>query len=313
MPFRSGFQSHQILNLELLPVHQVEDQMRVEPNAIYVIPPNTQMTLVNGILRLVPRRKHDGKYLPADIFFESLAIDRGHKAIAVVLSGMAGDGSQGVKAIKIAGGVTFAESNATAQFNSMPNTAVATGNVDFVLSPQGIATELNNLSRTPFLRQSKPVQIIQEFPPKLSDPLNRIFSLLRTKTGIDFTQYKPASVERRIQRRTILCKLESKEAYAQYLAANPDEIDVLFEEILIHVTGFFRDPQVFEQLKTQIFPMISQNKASDAPFRIWVAGCSTGEEVYSLAICLLEFFNDRGTVPPIQIFATDISELVQGG
>ncbi|MCX5963759.1 MAG: ATP-binding protein [Cyanobacteria bacterium] len=293
-----------------MPVRQVEDQMRVEPNVVYVIPPNTQMTLVDGILRLAPRRKHDGKYLPADIFFESLAIDRGNKAIAVVLSGMDGDGSQGVKAVKIAGGVTFAESDATAQFRSMPNKAVATGQVDFVLSPQAIATELSNLSRNPFLGKSNSLQIIQEFPPKLSDPLSQIFPLLRTTTGVDFIQYKPASLERRIQRRIVLCKLDSLETYAQYLLANPDEIAALFEEILIHVTSFFRDPEVFEQLKTQIFPMIFQNKASGEPFRIWVAGCSTGEEVYSLAICLLEFFSDRGTVPPIQIFATDISELV---
>ncbi|MBI4781665.1 MAG: PAS domain-containing protein [Oscillatoriophycideae cyanobacterium NC_groundwater_1537_Pr4_S-0.65um_50_18] len=291
-----------------MPVRQVEDQMQVEPNAVYVIPPNTQMTLVDGFLRLVPRQKNDGRYLPADIFFESLATDRGNKAIAVVLSGMDGDGAQGVKAVKIAGGVTFAECDATAQFNSMPNTAVATGNVDFVLPPQAIATELSNLSRNPLLGQSEPLQIIQEPPPKPGDPLSRIFSLLRTTTGVDFTQYKPASLERRIQRRMLLCKLDSLAAYAQYLQTHRDEIQALYEEILIHVTSFFRDPQVFEQLKTQIFPRISQNKANDVPIRIWVAGCSTGEEVYSLAICLVEFFSDRATVPPIQIFATDISE-----
>ncbi|MEJ6487489.1 CheR family methyltransferase [Nostoc punctiforme UO1] len=291
-----------------MPVRQVQDQMRVEPNAVYVIPPNAQMTLVDGILRLAPRQKSKGKYLPGDIFFESLATDRGNKAIAVVLSGMDGDGAEGVKAVKIAGGVTFAECDATARFNSMPNTAVATGNVDFVLPPPAIARELSNLSRNPFLGQSEPLQIIQELSPKPGDPLSRIFSLLRTTTGVDFTQYKPASLERRIQRRMLLYKLDSLAAYAQYLQTHGDEIQALYEEILIHVTSFFRDPHVFEKLKTQIFPMISQNKASDVPLRIWVAGCSTGEEVYSLAICLLEFFSDRATVPPIQIFATDISE-----
>jgi len=291
-----------------MPVRQVQDQMRVEPNAVYVIPPNAQMTLVDGILRLAPRQKSDGKYLPADIFFESLATDRGNKAIAVVLSGMDGDGAQGVKDVKIAGGITFAECGTTAQFNSMPNMAVATGNVDFVLPPPAIATELSNLSRNPFLGQSEPLQIIQELPPEPGVPLSRIFSLLRTTTGVDFTQYKPASLERRIQRRMMLYKLDSLAAYAQYLQTHRDEIQALYEEILIHMTSFFRDPHVFEKLKTQVFPMISQNKASDVPFRIWVTGCSTGEEVYSLAICLLEFFNDRATVPPIQIFATDISE-----
>jgi two-component system CheB/CheR fusion protein len=291
-----------------MPVLQVQDQMQVEPNTVYVIPPNAQMTLVDGILRLAPRQKSKGKFLPADIFFESLATDRGNKAIAVVLSGMDGDGAEGVKAVKIAGGVTFAECDATAQFNSMPKTAVATGNVDFVLPPPAIARELSNLSRNPFLWQSEPLPLIQKLPPEPGDPLSRIFSLLRTTTGVDFTQYKPISLERRIQRRMLLYKLDSLAAYAQYLQTHRDEIQALYEEILIHVTSFFRDPHVFEKLKTQIFPTICQNKASDVPLRIWVAGCSTGEEVYSLAICLLEFFSDRATVPPIQIFATDISE-----
>lgn len=292
-----------------MPVRQVQDQMRVEPNAVYVIPPNAQITLVDGSLRLAPRQKSNSKYyLPADIFLESLAAERGNKAIAVVLSGMDGDGAQGVRAIKMAGGVTFAQSDTTAQFSSMPNTAVATGSVDFVLPPQTIAAELKNLSCSPFLVKSEPLKIVQDSPPEPSDPLTRIFSLLRTTTGVDFTQYKSATLDRRIQRRMLLYKLESLEEYAQYLQAHRDEIQALYEEILIHVTSFFRDPQVLEQLKTQVFPTLCQNKSSDVPIRIWVAGCSTGEEVYSLAICLLEFFSDRATVPAIQIFATDISE-----
>ncbi|HEY9824386.1 MAG TPA: CheR family methyltransferase, partial [Stenomitos sp.] len=291
-----------------MPVRQVQDQMRVVPNTVYVIPPNTQMTLVDGTLRLELRQKNNGNYLPADIFFESLATDRGNKAIAVVLSGMDGDGAQGVKAVKVAGGVTFAQSDTTAQFNSMPNTAVATGNVDFVLPPQTIAVELSNLSRSPFLVQSETLRMRQEPSPELSDPLTRILSLLRTTTGVDFTQYKPTTLDRRIQRRMMLYKLESLEEYVKYLQTHRDEIQALYEEILIHVTSFFRDPQAFEQLKTQVFPTISQNKSNDVPIRIWSAGCSTGEEVYSIAICILEFFSDRSTVPPIQIFATDISD-----
>ena len=292
----------------VMPVRQVEDQMPIEPNTVYVIPPNAQMTLLEGVLRLAPRQKRDGKYLPADVFFKSLATDRGNKAIAVVLSGMDGDGAQGVKAVKMAGGVTFAECDATAQFNTMPNTAVATGNVDFVLPPQTIAAELGNLSCSPFLVQSEPLQIRQKAPPEPGDPLTRIFSLLRTTTGVDFTQYKPTTLDRRIQRRMMLYKHTHLAEYAHYLQSHREEIQALYDEILIHVTSFFRDPQVFEQLKTQVFPTISQNKSSEVPIRIWVAGCSTGEEVYSIAICLLEFFSDRATVPPIQIFATDISE-----
>ncbi len=291
-----------------MPVCQVQDRMQVTPNTVYVIPPNVQMRLVDGSLRLTPRQKNEGKYLPADVFFESLAVDRGNKAIGVVLSGMDGDGAQGIKAIKIAGGITFAECEATAQFNTMPNTAVATGSVDFVLPPQTIAAELTNLSRSPFLVQSEPLRIRSADPPEPGNALTQIFSLLRTTTGVDFTRYKPTTLDRRIQRRMMLYKLERLEEYAQYLQAHREEIQALYDEILIHVTSFFRDPQVFEQLKTQVFPTISQHKSSDVPMRIWVAGCSTGEEVYSIAICLLEFFSDRATIPSIQIFATDISE-----
>ena len=291
-----------------MPVQQATDRMTVEPNEIYVIPPNTQMTLVDGLLYLAPRQKTNGKHLPGDAFLGSLALDRGTKAIAVVLSGTDGDGSQGLKAVKVAGGVTFAQSESTAKFNSMPHTAVATGNVDFVLPPEQIAESLTKLSRSPFLVATEPIQVVKEVPPPPGDALARIFALLRTTTGVDFTHYKPNTLNRRMQRRMMLYQLESLEDYAEYLQAYPEEVQALYEEILIHVTSFFRDPQVFEQFKVQVFPKISENKSIDAPLRIWVAGCSTGEEVYSIAICLLEFFDDQATVPPIQIFATDISE-----
>ncbi|WP_256973051.1 CheR family methyltransferase [Nostoc sp. T09] len=290
-----------------MPVQQVQDRMMVEPNEVYVIPPNTEMTIVDGMLHLASRQKIEGKYLPGDAFFKSLAADRGSKAIAVVLSGMDGDGAQGLKAIKVAGGVTFAQCEDTARFDSMPSTAVATGNVDFVLPPKAIAEQIAALSRSPFLLYSEPLQVIE----KLSEPgdaLTRIFALLRTTTGVDFTAYKPTTIKRRMQRRMLLYKLETLEDYTQYLQAHPAEVQALYEEILIHVTSFFRDPETFEQLKAQVFPAISQNKTAARPIRVWVAGCSTGEEVYSLGICLLEFFSDRATVPPIQIFATDISK-----
>ncbi|MCL1474060.1 CheR family methyltransferase [Argonema antarcticum] len=290
-----------------MPVRQVEDRMMVEPNEVYIIPPNTQMTLVDGMLHLAPRQKSYGKYMPGDTFFESLAADRGNKAIAVVLSGADGDGSLGLKAIKVAGGVTFAQCESTAKFNSMPNTAVATGNVDFVLPPKAIAEELTKLSRSPFLVASQPLQVVKELPDQ-GDAMTTIFALLRTSTGVDFSDYKPTTLNRRLQRRMLLYKLESLEDYAEYLQQNPAEVQALYEEILIHVTSFFRDHEAFEQLKKLVFPTISQNKSSHNPIRIWVAGCSTGEEVYSIAICLLEFLSERATVLPIQIFATDISE-----
>ena len=289
-----------------MPVNEVQDGMAVEPNQVYVIPPNTKMVLCKGVLQLSPRQKIYGKYMPGDAFFTSLAVDRQHKAIAVVLSGGDGDGSLGLKAIKAAGGMTFAQCQGTAKFDSMPNTAVATGNVDFVLPPEKIAEELANYSRSPLLTSPLLRTKVEESPEQPS-ALATILALLKSTTGVDFTQYKAATLKRRIQRRMVLYKLESLDDYAEHLRHNSAEVKALYEEILIHVTSFFRDSEAFQKLKKLVFPTITQNKLANAPIRIWVAGCSTGEEVYSIAICLLEFLGDR-VIPPIQIFATDIGE-----
>ncbi|MEP6518129.1 CheR family methyltransferase [Microcoleus vaginatus] len=294
-----------------MPVNEVKDGVVVEPNQVYVIPPNTKMVLCKGVLQLSPREKIYGKYLPGDAFFTSLAIDRGHKAIAVVLSGGDGDGSLGLKAIKAAGGMTFAQCQDTAKVDSMPNTAVATGNVDFVLPPEKIAEELANYSRNPLLTGPLPLTKVEESPEQ-GDALATIFALLKSTTGVDFSHYKPTTISRRIQRRMVLYKLETLNDYAQHLRHHSAEVTALYEEILIHVTSFFRDPEAFEKLTELVFPRITQNKSAETPIRIWVAGCSTGEEVYSIAICLLEFLSDRVIQPPIQIFATDISEQAIG-
>lgn len=291
-----------------LPVREVQDGMNVEPNQVYVIPPNAEMTLTDDTLHLSPRTQPASQHKPGDAFFTSLAIDRGHKAIGIVMSGTDGDGSQGLKAIKAAGGVTFAQCEASAQFDGMPNTAVATGIVDFVLPPAQIATELANLSQNPLLvRPLPPIATEEALQPGAA--LATIFTLLRSATGVDFSRYKFNTVDRRIQRRMMLYKLDQLNDYAIYLQEHPTEVKALYEEILIHVTSFFRDPDAFELLKTQVFPTMTQNKSVEFPIRIWVAGCSTGEEVYSIAISLLEFLADKPTQPPIQIFATDISEV----
>jgi two-component system CheB/CheR fusion protein len=181
--------------------------MTVEPNQVYVIPPNTKMSLSEGVLQLSPREKVFGKYMPGDAFFASLAVDRGQKAIAVILSGSDSDGSLGLKAIKAVGGVTFAQCEDTAQFDSMPNTAVATGNVDFVLPPAQIAEELANLSRNPLLACSLPIMTANASPVS-GDALGTVFALLRSSTGVDFSRYKPNTIERRMLRRMLLYKLE---------------------------------------------------------------------------------------------------------
>ncbi|HTL87756.1 MAG TPA: chemotaxis protein CheB, partial [Leptolyngbya sp.] len=305
-PDHESLLSEILARVTALPVHEVQNGMKVEPNHVYVIPPNVQMKLAADTLQLSPREKVAGKYMPGDAFFTSLAIARGHKAIAVVLSGSDGDGSLGLKAIKAAGGVTFAQCEITAAFDGMPNTAVATGNVDFVLPPAQIAAELVNLSQNPLLACPLPSRL-DEAASEPIEAMTIIFSLLRSTTGIDFSRYKSNTIERRIGRRMLLYKLERLEDYAQYLQAHPAEVEALYEEILIHVTSFFRDPEAFERLKTHVFPAITQNKSAVPPIRIWVAGCSTGEEVYSIAIGLLEFLADQVTQPPIQIFATDVS------
>lgn len=289
-----------------MPVIEAIDGMLVEPNHVYVIPPNTKMTLAQSRLRLSPREKSRGTYMPVDAFFCSSAQELGSKTIGVVLSGSDSDGAQGLKAIKAAGGITFAQCEATAKFTGMPNTAAATGDVDFILPPGAIAEKLANLSRHPYVTQPQTVETVEGLS-QGENALQNIFTLLRSATGIDFTHYKHTTLKRRIMRRMVLYRLEKLEDYVTYLQHNPAEVEALFQDLLIHVTSFFRDTDAFEALKNQVFPSIMQNRSPVSPIRIWVAGCSTGEEVYSIAICLLEFLDNRH-LPTIQIFGTDISD-----
>ncbi|MBW4640002.1 MAG: PAS domain-containing protein [Gloeocapsa sp. UFS-A4-WI-NPMV-4B04] len=291
-----------------MPVMEVQDCMIVEPNHVYIIPPNSKMTLAKNLLRLTPRDKIQGQHKSVDAFFNSLAQERGSKAIGVVLSGADGDGALGLKAIKVAGGITFAQCEGTAQVSSMPNTAAATGHVDFILSPEGIAVKLAKISRHPYVTYLEPEKTIEELTSD-KNLLKSIFTLLQTDTGIDFTHYKHTTLKRRILRRMALYKLDILEDYAKYLQSNPKEVEALSQEFLIHVTSFFRDSEVFKALTEQVFPSIMLHRAPNDPIRIWVAGCSTGEEVYSIAICLLEFLDTQETSPKIMIFGTDISEL----
>lgn len=290
-----------------MPVIEVIDGMSVEPNHVYVIPPNTKMTLAQGRLRLSPREKSNGKYMPVDVFFRSLAEDRGSKTIGVVLSGTDGDGAQGLKAIKAAGGITFAQCEETAEFSGMPNTAVATGHVDFILPPDAIASELVKISHHPYVKEPNSVETFEVLTSG-EKALQNIFTLLRSATGIDFTHYKHTTLKRRIRRRMALYRLEKLEDYVTCVQNNPAEVEALFQDLLIHLTSFFRDSNAFEAIKNQVFPSIMHNRSPSSPIRIWVAGCSTGEEVYSIAICLLEFLDDLHSLPTIQIFGTDISD-----
>ncbi|WP_309729372.1 chemotaxis protein CheB [Chamaesiphon sp. OTE_75_metabat_556] len=292
-----------------MPVMEVRDGMPVLPDRVYVIPPNREMTLVGNNLQLSTRKKTHGRYLPIDRFFQSLATDRQQQAIAVVLSGADGDGALGLAAVKAAGGITFAQDLASSKFEGMPERAIATGCVDFILPPEEIAVELKRICRHGDVTQIPPRQpaaiVVAE---NERDPLTTIFGLLRTKTGVDFTGYKPATLNRRIVRRMALHNLELWQDYVSYLQTHPAELGELERDLLINVTSFFRDPATFNALKSTVFPAIIDQKSPGVGLRIWVAGCSTGEEAYSIAICLLEYLDERAIQLPIQIFATDISE-----
>jgi len=294
-----------------MPVHEAQEGMAVAPNQVYVIPPNASMTIDRGALKLKPRPRNNGLFMSIDTFLLSLAEDRGNKAVGVVLSGGDSDGARGIEAIKAAGGVTFAQCQDTAQVDSMPNTAIATGQVDFILPPDEIAQKLAEISRHPYIT-NLPGTESEANPtvPTSGDALASIFNLLRNATGVDFTNYKQTTLNRRIGRRMLLYKLERVEDYAHYLQSNPAEVTALYQDSLIHVTSFFRDPESFNALKSLVFPVIIKDKTPGTPIRIWVAGCSTGEEAYSIAICLLEFLADQFPRLPIQIYATDISETV---
>ena len=290
-----------------MPVIEVQDGMSVEPNHVYIIPPNSKMILAQNLLRLTPRDQNRGMHMTVDAFFNSLAAERGSKGIGVILSGAAGDGAQGLKAIKVAGGITFAQCEETAQVSSMPSTAAATGDVDFILSPEAIAAELVEISCHPYVTRVTLEATVEKA--KNENVQRNIFLLLRSATGIDFTDYKQTTLKRRILRRMALYKFDILEDYVKYLQDNPKEVEALSQEFLIHVTSFFRDPEAFQALKEQVFPRIMLDRAPDDPIRIWVPGCSTGEEVYSIAICLLEFLDDQPALPTIQIFGTDVSDL----
>ncbi len=278
---------------------------RVKPDHVYVIPHNKDMTIINGVLKLTSRKKSNKIHMPIDQFFHSLALDQKEHAIGIVLSGTATDGTIGIKAIKSEGGITFAQDK-TAKYQGMPKAAIASGCIDFVLAPTGIAQELTKINNHPYIRQHKSLHDRQEFSEN-EDGLNKIFFILHRNRGIDFRHYKEATVKRRIRRRMLLHKLTTLTDYIEYLKVNSGEIDSLHDDLLINVTSFFREPQTFQFLHDKIFPRLIKNRTPKDPIRMWIPGCATGEEVYSIAISLSEFLEDKSLKIPVQIFGTDAS------
>ena len=285
-----------------LPVLQAAEGMRVACNALYVLPPNSDMTIANGVLHLV-KREGRSHHMPIDTFLRSLAEDQHSNAIGVILSGTANDGTLGLSAIKKEDGITFAQDPESAKYDGMPSSAVAAGTVDFVLSPERIAKELIRIQHQP--SGGEPLK--DAFDGRES-ALKDIFRLLKTFSKVDFGDYKAATIRRRIMRRMNINQVEDLGDYLKLLHRNPAEVEALYRDVLINVTSFFRNPEVFDSLREIVYPKILVERSTQDPVRVWVPGCSTGEETYSHAISLVEMLSELRIEVAVQIFGTDLSE-----
>lgn len=284
-----------------MPVHRAEDGMQVLPNHVYLIPPKKNLTIFHGKLLLSEQDHSKGINLPIDVFLRSLAEDQSEKAVAIILSGTGSDGTRGVRAIKEYGGMVMVQDEDSAKFDGMPRAAIATGLADFVLSPDRMPGQLLSFVKYPYITK------VERSETLLSDEqgLTRIFAILREKCRVDFTFYKPSTVTRRIERRMTVNQIDNIKDYVAFLASHPGEVVALYRELLIGVTSFFRDPDAFDQLGQFSLPEILKN-APRREVRFWVAGCSTGEEAYSLAILVRETMEQLGVSQDVKIFATDI-------
>ncbi len=287
-----------------MPVFEVEDGVIVQPNCIYIIPPNCDMAFQNGALHLLDISKTDNQRLPIDFFFRSLAQDQHERAIGIILSGAGSDGSQGMRLIKSECGMVMAQSPESIEFDSMPSSAIATGLVDYVLPAAEMPAKLIDYVSHAFGKLS---QLGASLTLRNQASMKKIFILLRNQTGHDFSQYKPNTINRRIERRMAVHQIEAIDDYIKYLQQTPAEVEALFLDMLIGVTNFFRDPAAFLALAEQINAKLFINKPLGTVIRVWVPSCSTGEEAYSIAILLVEAMEAQKISYTVQIFATDIN------
>ncbi len=286
-----------------MPIHRVVNGMVVEANSIYLIPARMEMVISEGKLLLTEKGVERTFSHPIDQFFRSLASDVGRFAVGVILSGTGSDGSRGIRDIHDAGGLVLVQDEFTAKFDGMPMNAQATGVVDIVLPPEAIAEALIRYAKDG-VKPDKLAQ--QEFLLASTQGVDRVFHLLNQQHGLDFSHYKSTTVGRRIQRRIDLLNLRTLDAYIDRLEADPEELNHLYKDLLIGVTKFFRDPEAFETLREQVIPKLAARTPEDGPIRIWVAGCASGEEAYSLAILIDEELRRRNSSVEVQIFATDV-------
>jgi two-component system CheB/CheR fusion protein len=300
-----------------LPVHEITNDEVVEPNHVYVIPPDTNLSIAGGVLEIRAPARPPAPHRSIDAFFESLALDQRERAVGVVLSGTANDGTIGLEAIKAEGGITFAQDD-SAKHDSMPRSAIAAGCVDLVLSPADIAKELARVARHPYVA-GQPLLVGAEdggvlatghddSPAKVATSgYGKILSLLRSHSGVDFSLYKPTTIGRRIARRLLLTKQATLSDYARFLRGNAEEVDALYADVLISVTSFFRNPETFDFLERKILPELVRRRGDD-PLRFWVVGCSTGQEAYSIAMTLVEAAEKAARTRKLQVFATDVND-----
>jgi len=333
-----------------MPVREITNNQRVEANCVYVIPPNTNLGIARGVLKLEPRPETRTPHRSIDFFFEALAQDQRKFAVGVILSGTATDGTLGLEAIKAEGGITFAQDD-SARYDSMPRSAVAAGCVDFVRSPEGIAQELARIAKHPYVA-GQPTESLTPAKDDRADattheddetPLpsggrgapktgakqarakaergrgeragaqgaengfKKVLLLLRNHSGVDFSGYRPSTLQRRIARRMVLSKQDTLESYAHFLRGNAKELDALYSDALISVSSFFRNPEAFDVLKRSVFPKLLQ-QLGDESFRAWVLGCSTGQEACSIAMAFVEAAENAPRMPKLQVFATDLND-----
>jgi two-component system CheB/CheR fusion protein len=284
-------------------VFEVEDGMRVEPNCAYIIPPNRDMAFLDGTLQLLEPSAPRGLRLPIDFFFRSLAQDQHERAIGIVLSGTGSDGTLGLRAIKGEGGMVMAQNPESTEYDGMPRSAINTGLVDYVLPPAEMPAQLIAYVAQAFGKLPRPAVPPS---PKAESAMKKIFVLLRVQTGHDFSLYKQNTITRRVERRMAVHQIERIEEYVRLLQQDPAEVAALFRDLLIGVTNFFRDPVAFDAVREQVIPKLFAGKSPGTMIRVWVPGCSTGEEAYSLAILLQEHLQAVKQSFKVQVFATDI-------
>jgi two-component system CheB/CheR fusion protein len=287
-------------------VFEVEDGMTVKANCTYIIPPNHDMAFLKGTLQLLEPSTPRGQRLPIDFFFRSLAQDQHERAICIVLSGTGSDGTLGIRAVKGEGGMVMAQNPASTEYDGMPRSAIATGLVDYELSPAEMPAQLITYVAHAF---GNPPRSTAPSIPGNENALKKVFIFLRSQTGHDFSQYKPSTIQRRIKRRMAVNQIETVEGYVRFLQQGPAEVEALFRDLLIGVTNFFRDPAAFLVFEEKVIPNLFDNKSTGELIRVWVPGCSTGEEAYSIAILLQEYLEERKQNYKVQVFATDIDSL----